>query len=103
MSATSFGNGSALMPWKDRVQSTLSVSPFSPLVSSSSGLSASPLLYRLSVVGSFGVGSFAAAAAVRAVVGGGVAVDVDVDGDEGVDEDAVVLAAGAGRAGCVCR
>lgn len=45
------GNGAAESPWKDRVQSIFS----SGAVSSSSGLSASPLLEMLSVVGRFGV------------------------------------------------
>ena len=51
ISATSFGKGAALSPWKDRVQSTFS----SPLISSSSGLSDSPVLEMLLVVWWFGV------------------------------------------------
>ena len=51
MSATSLGKGSAERPWNERVQSIFS----SGAVSSSRGLSASPLLEMLSVVGRLGV------------------------------------------------
>lgn len=53
ISAASLGNGSAESPWNERVQSIFS----SGAVSSSSGLSASPLLEMLSVVERLGVGA----------------------------------------------
>ena len=53
MSAASLGKGSAERPWNERVQSIFS----SGAASSSSGLSASPLLEMLSVVVRLGVGA----------------------------------------------
>lgn len=53
ISAASLGKGSAERPWNDRVQSIFS----SGAVSSSSGLSARPLLEMFSVVGRLGVGA----------------------------------------------
>lgn len=59
MSAASLGNGAALRPWKERVQSTLSSAILFPLdedsASRGSGLSARPVLEMFSVVGLFGV------------------------------------------------
>lgn len=52
MAAASLENGSALSPWNERVQSIFS----SGAAASSRGLSDSPLLEMLSVVGRFGVG-----------------------------------------------
>lgn len=51
ISAASLGNGSALSPWKDRVQSIFS----SGDVSSSNGLSLSPVFEIFAVVGCLGV------------------------------------------------
>lgn len=53
MSAASLGKGAAERPWNERVQSIFS----SGADSSSSGLSPSPLLEMLSVVGRLGVGA----------------------------------------------
>lgn len=52
ISAASLGNGAAESPWKERVQSIFS----SGVVSSSRGLSNSPVLEMLGVVGCVGVG-----------------------------------------------
>lgn len=79
ISATSLGNGAALRPWNDRVQSTFS----SGCTSSSSGLSDSPVFWILSVVGWEGVG--AATLLAREF-------DAEVEGAEVVD-------AGAGLVG----
>jgi hypothetical protein len=96
MSAASVGNRSALIPWKDRDQSTFSEvlpPPFS--TSRPSGVSARPVLKRLSVVGVVGVEVCSAAeegvdgdaATLRAVDGGGVrgelAEKVEDDEDAG--------------------
>lgn len=53
ISAASLGKGSALSPWKDRVQSIFSSGAFS----SSSGLSSRPVLEMVSAVGRCGTGA----------------------------------------------
>lgn len=68
MSAASLGNGSAESPWKERVQSIFS----SGALSSSSGLSESPLLEMLSVVGRLGVGALILLAGEPVVAGVGL-------------------------------
>ena len=70
ISAASLGNGAADRPWNERVQSIFS----SAGVSSSRGLSDSPLLEMFSVVARFGVGDETRDAGVLAVDDGEVFV-----------------------------
>lgn len=93
MSATSFGNGSALRPWKERVQSIFS----SAGVSSSRGLSERPVLEMLEVVGCEGVTLVA-----RSDAAGEVVVDVSVGDDEGTYTTGFLAGTDEPPACCFC-